>query len=87
MMISPYTYADRFEDASVEEIIKERDHLVRQLRKLEKIVLDKDKKDEAWQFCPAPDVQYQMTLGYLSEICRLLEKKYNEEYGWDYGLL
>lgn len=36
MMISPEMYAEQFKDASYQEMIKERDSLIRYIRKYEK---------------------------------------------------
>ena len=40
----------------------------------------KERKDKAWNFCPGPDVEYQMYLGYLSELCEYIRDKYNAAY-------
>ncbi len=42
MMISPDTYAMMCKDKSYKELIRERDTLIREIRKLEKIVLKHD---------------------------------------------
>ena len=54
--------------------------MVAELKRLEKLVFDdKERLDDAWMFKPGPDVQYQMTLEYLAELCLFIEKKYNKE--------
>lgn len=80
MMMSPKTYANEHKNDSFEEIIEMRNDLVDELKDLEKIVFDKEKKDDEWSICPGPDVQYQMTLEYLAEVCVMLGEKYNKEY-------
>lgn len=79
MMMSPEMYAEEHRDDSLEELIETRNDLVDELRTLEKIVFDKEQKDKAWEICPGPDVQYQMTLEYLAKLCMLLYEKFNEE--------
>ena len=72
MMISPDTYAMMCKNKSYRELIKERDSLVREIRKLEKIVLKHDMTDESWMICPSPEVQYHMSLEYLSRLCLVM---------------
>ena len=31
-------------------------------------------------YSPSPDVRYQMHLEYLAELCKLMSRRYNEEY-------
>ena len=80
MMISPEMFADEYRNDSIEEIIEIRDELINDIKDLEKIVFDKERNTKAWGFCPGPDVQYQMNLEYLSQICVLLSEKYNKKY-------
>ena len=80
MMISPKTFVDEYRNYSIEEIIEVRNDLINEIKDLEKIVFSKDRNNEAWGICPGPDVQYQVNLEYLSQICILLSEKYNEEY-------
>ena len=79
MMMSPEMYAEEHRDDSFEELIETRNVLVDELRTLEKIVFDKEQKGNAWDICPEPDVQYQMTLEYLARLCVLLSNKFNDE--------
>ena len=79
MMISPKAYKSMHEADSFDKLIEERKDLLGQLEQLEKIVRDKDKKDESWNESPGPDVRYQMTLSYLVQICELLWKSYSVE--------
>ena len=81
MMISPISYIEELKDNSFEQLIAERDSLIQEIMELEKIAFKKgeDRTDPAWQFCPGPDVRYQMNLGYLAELCSFIEEKYNRE--------
>ena len=79
MMISPENYKQFHEDESFEALIQERRKLVDELEQLESIVFEKEHNDDAWHFCPGPDVKYQMTLSYLTQLCELIRKKYNAE--------
>ena len=79
MMISPEAYKSMHEADSFDKLIEERKDLLGQLEQLEKIVRDKDKKDESWNESPGPDVRYQMTLSYLVQIFELLWKSYSVE--------
>lgn len=79
MMISSEMYAEDHKTDTFEELIEIRDNLVDELKTLEKIIFDKEQKDKEWDICPGPDVQYQMTLEYLSKLCIVLHEKYNNE--------
>ena len=71
MMIDPATFRKALENATIEEIIKERDILIREIHKYEngKISID--------EFCmdPSPDVVYLMNNSYLAELCHLIVEK------------
>ena len=82
MMISPGSFAERWEKLSYLELIKERDRLIRFLRHFEKKELAGDRSDPEWKYCPSPDVQYQMNLEYLATLCGIMQEKYNTEYVW-----
>ena len=82
MMTSPDAYRAMHKDDSIEDLIKNRDGLIEQIRELEQIVYSRDKTDEAWNINPGPDVRYQMDLEYLAELCKLLKEKYNNEIVW-----
>ena len=82
MMISPRGYISEHENDSFEELIAERKRLTENLDRLEAIVYDKKHSDESWLIHPSPDVQYQMNLEYLAELCGFLEEKYNREIVW-----
>ena len=82
MMISPEMFREGLKDKSYMELIRERDRLIRFIRKFEKDEMAGDRSDPGWRICPAPDVQYQMYLEYLANLCRMMQEKYNEEYVW-----
>lgn len=82
MMISPEMYAEQFKDATYKEMIKERDSLIRYIRKYEKLEKAGDHSGEEWMIHPQPDVRYQMYMEYLAALLLLMKDKYNEEYVW-----
>ncbi len=82
MMISPEMYVEQFSDVSYYEMIKERDNLIRYIRKYEKLEKAGDRSGEKWMIDPQPDVRYQMYLEYLSKLCACMKEKYNKEYVW-----
>ena len=77
MMISPETYTGMHRDASFEELIRERNRLLREIRRLEKIVFSEDRSADDWRIKPDPDVRYQMELEYLARLCLMMRTKYN----------
>ena len=52
MMISPGMYISEHENDSFSQLIKERDSLLREIRRLEKIVFCEDRTAEEWCFHP-----------------------------------
>lgn len=83
MMISPESFVEEHKNDSFKELIKTRDSLMREIKSLEKIVYSKEQSDEAWMISPGPDVQYQVYLEYLAELCKFISRKYNEEIVWN----
>ena len=79
-MISPEMYAEQFKEASYQEMIKERDNLIRYIRKYEKLEKAGDRSGEDWMIHPQPDVRYQMYMDYLAALLLIMRNKYNEEY-------
>ena len=75
MMIHPKTFREEFEHATLEELIKERDVLIREIRRYEtgKIPLD-----ELLTF-PSLDTVYHCNNLYLPELCYLINEKSKEE--------
>ena len=82
MMISPEMYVAEHEKDSFEELIVERKQLIERLDQLERMAYDDERKDEEWMSRPSPDVQYQMTLEYLAQLCIFTKEKYNKEVVW-----
>ena len=78
MMISPQSYIEQQKDKSYEELIKERDRLIKDVRYFEKHI-EKFMNNESG-IHPSPDVKYQIYLDYLGELCKLLSDKFNEKY-------
>lgn len=74
MMISPKTFRGAFENATLEEIIKERDKLIREIRRYEK---GKTSLDEI-TMDPSPEVVYMMNNLYLAELCHLIHEKHQD---------
>lgn len=77
MMISPNAYIGFYRDKSYKSLIRKRNSLIREIRKLEKTVLNKDLEDEAWMICPDPEVQYRVSMEYLIEVCTMMLQREN----------
>lgn len=73
-MIDPQSFREAFENATLEEIIKERDKLIREIRRYEKgkIPFDELCRD------PSPEVVYMMNNLYLAELCHLIHEKHQD---------
>ena len=82
MMISPEMYAEQFKEASYQEMIKERDSLIRYIRKYEKLEKAGDRSGEDWMIHPQPVVCYHLFMAYLAALLLFMSNKYNEEYVW-----
>ena len=74
MMINPKTFRAQYEDASLDKIIKERDKLIREIRKYEKSKIP----EEDYMMDPSPEVVYMMNNLYLAELCHLLYEKHQD---------
>ena len=75
MMIDPEIFKESLRHESLEEIIKARDSLIRQIQKYER----DGPEDMEIAMDPGPDVVYYCNLSYLSEICGLIQEKIHEE--------
>lgn len=82
MMISPQGYLMEHEKDSFAQLIKERESLLEEIKRLENIVFAGDKSDEAWMVRPEPDTRYQMNLAYFAELCKFMCEKFNRESDW-----
>lgn len=75
MMVDPSSVRKAYKNAPLEEIIKERDKLIREIRRYEK---GKIPEDECWA-SPSPEMIYSMNNLYLAELCYLINKKDEEK--------
>ena len=75
MMISPQSYVDDLKDECYEDLIKEKDKLIKEIQRFE------NNKTTDSEFCinPSPEVVYQCNLLYLSELCKLVHDKFNKK--------
>ena len=87
MMISPERYQESLKDKSYMDLIRERDRLIRFIRKFEKDEMAGDRSDPAWNCFPLPNVQYQVFLEYLAVLCPVMQEKYNQDYIWGWHTL
>ena len=71
MMIHPKSFREAFEDATLDEIIKERDKLIREIRRYEKGKLSLEELSRRL----SPDTVYYCNNLYLAELCYLINKK------------
>ena len=71
MMIDPKDYRDSLEEAPLDKIIKERDKIIREIRRYEK---GKIPEEEYW-IDPSPEVVYIVHNLYLVELCNLIIEK------------
>ncbi len=77
MMMAPEQYAEQFENASYQEILKVKNELISDISKFEH---DYDREDPDWNICPKPDVRYQWNLEALGLISPMLAEAFNREY-------
>jgi hypothetical protein len=82
MMISPQSYVKEHENDTFEELIKERNELVKSIKRLEKKLFSEEKMNEEVMVCPGTDVEYQVELMYLAELCNFMSEKFNKEIVW-----
>ena len=82
MMISPITYVEELKDTDYNTLIKERDQLIEYIVEFEKKEKAGDRSGNEWNYCPSPDVVYQVYLEYLAELCKMMKEIYCEEYVW-----
>ena len=75
MMIDPLTFKKEFENAPLIKIIKERDKIIREIRKYEKGKIPK----EEYFIDPNPEVVYYCNNLYLAELCYLINEKSKKE--------
>ena len=78
MMVDPSSVKKAYENAKLEKIIKERDKLIREIRRYENGKIPK--KD--YMVDPSPEVAYRMNNMYLAELCYLIVEKDKENDGY-----
>ena len=78
MMIDPKTFRDSLENLPLDKIIKERDKIIREIRRYEKGKIP----EEDYCMSPSPKTVYRMNNLYLAELCYLIieKDKENDEY-------
>ena len=74
MMISPLVYNELHQNDSYEDLIKERNYLIKAIKQFEKNWKEFD--TYATGKFPTPKEVYIMNLEYLSHLCFLIEKKF-----------
>ena len=75
MMIHPKTFRDSLENVPLDKIIKERDKIIREIRRYEKGKIPEDD----YMMDPSPETVYMMNNLYLAELCNLLYEKKKEK--------
>ena len=83
MMISPESYVAELENATYEELIRERGRLVAELVELEASIASGEEPELL--ICPSDDVRYQMCLEYLAALSVLMVERVSEFIGGDEG--
>ena len=78
MMIHPQTFRESLENLPLDKIIKERDKIIREIRRYEKGKIP----EEDYMIEPSPETVYIMNNLYLAELCNLIyeKKKEADEY-------
>ena len=76
-MLDPIAVRKSLENESLDKIIKERDAIIREIRRFEKNKIPQ----EDYLMCPHPRTIYTYNLLYLAEICNLIYEKmlYSDE--------
>ncbi len=69
MMINPKSYRTQFENASLDELLSERDRIIQFMHDYENHKLP----DEDYSIDPNPEVAYFSKMDYLREICNLIK--------------
>lgn len=82
MMISPVTFVEELKDADYNTLINERNKLIEYIVEFEKKEKTGDRSGNEWNYCPSPDVVYQVNLENLAGLCKLMKEIYCEEYVW-----
>lgn len=75
MMISPEGYMETIKNFTVEQLVKERNKLIRKLHRFEK---KSDDENLEIMIHPSPDVVYQCNNEYLIKVTELINIKFQE---------
>ena len=75
MMIDLASFREAFKKATINEIIKERDKIIREIRRYEKGKIPEDD----YMMDPSPETVYMMNNLYLAELCNLIYEKKKEK--------
>lgn len=70
-MIDPKSFKKSLEDESLDKIIRERDKIIREIRRFEKNRIP----IEDYAMSPSPETVYYCNQLYLAEICYLINEK------------
>ena len=76
MMISPFAYNDLHQNDTLNDLIKERNQLIKEIKYFEKH--KEELMNDEQLMCPTPAVVYKMNLQYLICICDLNYEKQDE---------
>lgn len=76
MMTSPEMFAEIWKDKSYADLVKEKNSLIEEITRFE----NGDIHQGEIIIHPTPDVVYQCNLEYLSELCKLIVDKYQDEF-------
>ena len=71
MMIDPKTFRKGLENAPLDKIIRERDSIIREIRRYEKGKIP----EEDYCMSPSPETIYKCNQLYLAELCYLIYEK------------
>lgn len=75
MMISPEAYIAKHENDTISELISERNSLLKDILLLEEMAFSEEKRNDSKAIFLCPETQYQISLEYLAELCRLMSEK------------
>ena len=71
MMISPEYYRETIKDYTLEQLFKERDELLKEIRRYRRHKISPEK----YQMAPSPSVIYKCNLKYLEQVSELINEK------------
>ena len=75
MMINPKSYRTQFENASLDELLSERDRIIQFMHDYENHKLP----DGDYSIDPNPEVVYFSNMDYLNEICDLIKIRMRDD--------